>query len=117
MTGQTFDAGKITVTETDSFQSDEEQIIVLEIMNEETCLLADDESPCVKQFNKSGKKEKQISIDVNDVCLTENNEMYFTDADNKSIFRLSPAGSVSTVPVFSTDPLEPLGICQTMDRH
>nr|XP_022336251.1 uncharacterized protein LOC111132719 [Crassostrea virginica] len=116
MTGQTFDAEQITVTETDSFQSDEEQIIVLEAMNEETCLLADDESPCVKQFNKSGKKEKQFSIDVNDVCITENNQVYFTDADNKSIFRLSPAGSVSTVPVFSTDPLEPLGICQTMGR-
>ena len=57
MMGQTFDAEQIIVTKTDSFQSEEEQIIILEAMNEETCLLADDESPCVKQFNKSGKKE------------------------------------------------------------
>nr|XP_022336255.1 uncharacterized protein LOC111132723 [Crassostrea virginica] len=113
MMGQTFDAEQITATETDSFQWSDKPIVVIEAMNEDTCLLAGNESPFVAQVNKSGKKEKQFSIDVNDVCVTDNNEVYVTDEKNKSISRLSLSGSVS--PVFSTDPLVPIEICQTKD--
>ena len=113
MMGQTFDAEQIIVTETYSFQSGEEKIIVLEAMNEDTCLLADNESPYVVQVNKSGKKEKQFSIDVGGVCVTDKNKMFVTDWENKCISRLSLSGSVS--PVISTHPLEPWGICQTKD--
>ena len=45
--------------------------------------------------------------------MTDNNDVYVSDVWNKSISRLSPSGSVS--PVFSTAPLVPVGICQTMD--
>ena len=114
MMGQTFDAEQITVTETDSFHWSDKPIEVLEAMNEDTCLLAADyDPPYVVQFNKRGKKEKQFRIDVNDFCVTDNNKMYVTDLKNTSISRLSPSGSVS--PVFSTDPLMPVGICQTME--
>ena len=47
------------------------------------------------------------------MCVTDNNDVYVSDWKNRSISRLSPSGSVS--PVFSTAPLEPMGICQTMD--
>ena len=113
MMGQTFDAEQITVTETDSFQWSDKPIVVLEAMNENTCLIKQFETPGVAQLNKSGKKEKQFSVDVKDVCVTDNNDVYVTDEKNKSISRLSPSGSVS--PVFSTDPMTPGGICQTKD--
>ena len=107
------DVKKITVTETDSFQWRDKQIAVLKAMNEGTCLIADDESPYIEQVSKSGKIEKRFSVNINDVCVIHNNEVYITDIYNKSISRLSPSGSVS--PVFGTDPQEPWGICQTMD--
>ncbi|XP_022336027.2 uncharacterized protein LOC111132502 [Crassostrea virginica] len=113
MIGQTFDAERFTVTETDSFQLGEEAIYVLEAMNEGRCLLTNTTLPNVVQLSKSGKKEKQFSVDVGGVCVTDNNDVYVSDVRNMSISRLSPSGSVSTV--FSTDPLEPVGICQTMD--
>ena len=111
--GQTFDAEQITVTETDSFQWSDKPILVSKAMNEDTCLIRQFDFPCVAQINKSGKKEKQFSVDVTDVCVTDNNDVYVTGLKNKSISRLSPSGSVS--PVFSTDPLVPGAICQTKD--
>ena len=113
MMGQTFDANQVTVTEADSFQWGDKAIIVLEAMNEETCLLRNIEEPKVKQVNKGGKKEKKFSVAINDACVTDKNEIYVSDLKNKSISRLSPSGSVSMV--FSTGPLEPVGICQTKD--
>ncbi|XP_078312058.1 uncharacterized protein LOC111137468 [Crassostrea virginica] len=113
MMGQTFDVEQITATETDSFQWSNNPISGLEAMNEDTCFLRNTKLPYFVRVNKSGKKEERISVDVNDVCITDNNDVYFTDRKNKSISRLSPSGLVS--PVFSTDPLQPIGICQTMD--
>ncbi|XP_078310572.1 uncharacterized protein LOC144618444 [Crassostrea virginica] len=109
--GRTFDAEKFS--ERDSFQWSDQNVAILEAINEDTCLIKDDKKSTVEQINKSGKKEKQFSVDVNDVCVTDNNEVYVTDLKNKSISRLSPSGSVSAV--FSTDPLLPMGICQTKD--
>ncbi|XP_062611659.1 uncharacterized protein LOC134273477 [Saccostrea cucullata] len=45
--------------------------------------------------------------------LTDNGDVYFADHINFSIRCLSPSGSVFTV--ISTDPLRPLGICQSVD--
>ncbi|XP_078336959.1 uncharacterized protein LOC111132501 [Crassostrea virginica] len=113
MMGQTFDAERITVTETNSFQGDEKPIFLLEAMNEGRCLLSNTILPNVVQLSRSGKKEKQFSVDVGGVCVTDNNDVYVSNLKNRSISRLSPSGSVSTV--FSTAPLLPMGICQTMD--
>ena len=85
MMGQTFDADQISVTETDSFQWSDKTIVVIEAMNEDTCLLRNIEMPNVEQVNKSGKKEKQFSVIVNDVCVPNNNDVYVTDCKNKSI--------------------------------
>ena len=111
--GQMFDAEQISVTEKGSFQWSNKPIAVLEAMNENSCLLRKTELPNVVQISKGGKKYKQFSVYVNDVCVTDNNEVYVTDYKNKSISRLSLSGSVS--PVFSTDPLKPGGICQSKD--
>nr|XP_022336027.1 uncharacterized protein LOC111132502 [Crassostrea virginica] len=113
MMGQTFDAEQITVTETDSFQWGEKPICVLEATNEGRCLLSNTEFQNVVQYSKSGKKEKEVSVGVLGVCVTDNNDVYVSDVMNRSISRLSPSGSVS--PVFSTAPLAPVGICQTKD--
>ena len=113
MMGQTFDADQISVTETDSFQWSDKPISVLEAIDEDTCLIKQFEIPCVTRLNKSGKKEKQFSVNAGSGCVTDNNEMYVTDSDKRNISHLSPSGSVSTL--FSTDPLTPRGICQTQD--
>ena len=113
MMGRTFDVEQITVTEADSFQWGDETISVLKAVSEDTYFLAHNESLYFDQINKSSKKVKRFSVDVNDVCIADNYYVYFTDRVNKSISRLSPSGSVS--PVFSTDSLEPVGLCQTKD--
>ena len=114
MMGQTFDAEQVTVTETDSFHWNYAPISVLEAMNEETCFLRNTELPYFEQVKKSGRKEKKFSVVVNDVFVTDNNEVYITDRKNNSISRLSPSGSASRV--FSTHPLRPIAICQTLDN-
>ncbi|XP_061185015.1 uncharacterized protein LOC133193031 [Saccostrea echinata] len=62
-----------------------------------------------------GAKKHRFSISspINDMCVTDTGDVYFTDYFNKSISCLSPSRSVSTVN--STDPLEPWGICQSVD--
>lgn len=47
------------------------------------------------------------------VCVTDIDEVYFTDWINKSISRLSLSGLVSKA--FRTDSFKPVGICQTKD--
>ena len=117
MIGHMFDAEQITATETHSFKWSHKPISVLEAMNEDTCLLAIDQSPYESQYSeqvtKSGKKVKHFSVYADDMCVTDKNDTYVTDYKKNSISRLSPSGSVS--PVFSTDPLMPVGICQTME--
>ena len=94
MMGQTFDAEQITVTETDSFQWSDKLVVVLEAMNENSCLFRNTELPNVAQVSKGRKKDKEFSVYVNDVCVTDNYEAYVTDYKNKSISRLSLSGSV-----------------------
>ena len=111
MMGKTFDTEQITATETDSFQWSDKPIYVLEAILENSCILADSESFYIDQVIKRGKKVKRFSVHVKDVFITDNNDVYVSDYKNKSISLLSLSGSVS--PVFSTDPLIPIGICQT----
>ncbi|XP_078312762.1 uncharacterized protein LOC144619210 [Crassostrea virginica] len=113
MMGQTFDVEQITVTEITAFQCYDEPIYILKALNEDSCLLTNTEKSNVEQVNKNGEIEKQFNVDVGDMCVTDNKEVYVTDWENKSISCLSPSGSVS--PVFSSNPLIPMGICQTMD--
>ena len=89
--GSYIDYKKMTVTETNSFQWGNEKIELLRAINEDTCLLSVD-SENVKQVNKHSEKEKQFKVNVsfNDMCVTNNNEVYFTDYENNSICCLSP---------------------------
>ena len=66
MMGRTFDVEQITVTEADSFQWGDETISVLEAVSEDTYFLAHNESLYFDQINKSSKKVKRFSVDVND---------------------------------------------------
>ena len=104
---------KITVTETDSFQWDEHAIQVLEAMDDDTCFLSNVYNVNVEQVNKSGESGMALSMNINDVCVTDKKVIYISDLISKSVFKLSQTGSVSTV--FSTDPLEPVGVCQALD--
>ena len=53
------------------------------------------------------------AIKTYDVCVTDDNGVYFSSCENKSISSLSPSRLVSTL--FSTVPFIPLGIWQTVD--
>ncbi|XP_052706278.1 uncharacterized protein LOC128181789 [Crassostrea angulata] len=109
--GQMFDLDDITVTETDSYQYGEECVSVLEAISRDTCVLRDVKSNYLERINIRNKKKEKINIDINDVCITDNGDLYATDHRNKSIVRLAPSGSVSTV--FNTTSLVPTGICQS----
>lgn len=64
--------------------------------------------------HKRNEKKNKMNILVNDVCVTDNGDVYATKNENKSIVPLFPSGSVS--PVISTAPLIPMGICQSKER-
>lgn len=113
MLGYIFNADQITVTETHSFHCGNDSILILEAMYEDKCLLGNLNLNHFELVNKHGRKEKIFRADVADVCVTDNNEIYVTNLLNNSISRLSLSGLVSTI--FSTDPFEPMGICQTID--
>ena len=111
--GHIIDLEQITVTETNSFQWGNEQIEVLKAIDDDTCLMRNTRgSSYIEQVGRSGKKEKQFSVNINDVCIAVNDEIYVTDGEDKTISRLSASGSLSSI--VSTDPLEPVGICQTI---
>ncbi|XP_052703520.1 uncharacterized protein LOC128179874 [Crassostrea angulata] len=111
MMGQTFDLDDISVTETDSFQYGDKVLSVLEAIDKNTCFVNDIESEYFQRINIKNKKKEKFNVDVNDVCVTDNGDVYVSDSANDFIVRLSPSGSISTV--FSTAPLEPEGICQS----
>lgn len=47
--------------------------------------------------------------------VTDKKVIIISDLISKSTVKLSQTGSVSTV--FSTDPLEPVGVCQALDNQ
>ena len=113
MMGQFIDYEKITVTEINSCQWSNKGIELLKGIGEDTCLLSFDFEN-VTQVRKHDEIEREFKVNaMNDMCVTDNNEVYFTDWENNSISCLSPSGSV--FPVFSTNPLVPWGICQTKE--
>uniref|UniRef100_K1PTY3 Uncharacterized protein n=1 Tax=Magallana gigas TaxID=29159 RepID=K1PTY3_MAGGI len=109
MMGQTLDLDDITVTETDSFQYGDKSIVVLEAIKKDTCFVGGLISGYIEKVDKRNKKEMIINVNVNDVCVTNNGDVYATEYDSDSIVRLFPSGSVSKV--FRTAPLVPRGIC------
>ena len=111
--GEVLDLQEITVKGTDSFQWDGNQIDDLVAINVNSCFLGNKKSQSLERVNKSGRRELRISVCVNSVCITDENKVYLTDKLHKCIAHLSPSGSISTI--FRTDPLEHLGIYQTMD--
>ena len=114
MMGVIFYAEEV-ITETNSFQWGARGNIIksLEAKDNDTCFLTNHKLPRLEQVNKHGKKENQFSVLAADICVTDNNEIFFTNLFDNSISHLSMLGSVSTV--FSTDPMEPCGICPTMN--
>ena len=113
MMGQNIDYEKITVSLLNSFQWGKKPIQLLKAIDESTCLLCVDFKNIIKVHTHSQKQQKFKVNKINDMCVTDNNEVYFTNCENNSISCLSPSGSVSIL--LSTDPLAPDGICQTKD--
>ncbi|XP_062619771.1 uncharacterized protein LOC134281296 [Saccostrea cucullata] len=113
MIGKIIDLDNISLTQINSFQYEDKIIFLLEAFSEEKCYISEIESEYTGKINKEGAKEQKFSISPNDMCVTDNSDVYFTDESNMSINCLSPSGSVSTV--ISTDPLLPVGICQSVD--
>ena len=112
MMGQTYDAEHITVTETDSFTWSSKSIVVLEAIDEDTCLLSDKDLQSVVQVKKCGKEEIKLAENVNDLCRRDEKTV-FAVTKEKRIFVLLPA--VPSVIICNTYPLEPLGICTTIN--
>lgn len=68
-------------------------------------------SDYIEQVNKKNKKGKKFHTSgVQDVCITDNGDLYATDSVKDCIVRLSQFDTISTA--FSTAPLRPLGICR-----
>ncbi|XP_062570730.1 uncharacterized protein LOC134232766 [Saccostrea cucullata] len=113
MIGKNLDLDDICLTETSSFRYGGKVILLLRALNEDRCYIRETGSPYTEQVNKDGEKKYKYNISSNDMCVTDNGDVYFTDGFNKSISSLSPSGSVSTI--ISTDPLQPVGICQSVN--
>ena len=111
--GEVLDLQEITLKETGSFQWGGNQIDDLVAINVDSCFLGNRKSQSLERVNKSGRRELRFSLCVNSVFVTDKNKVYLTDKLHKCIAHLSPSDSISTI--FRTDPLEPLGIYQTMD--
>ncbi|XP_062572148.1 uncharacterized protein LOC134234100 [Saccostrea cucullata] len=103
----------ISLIETNSFKYGDEGIAVLRALCEDQCYIGEKESPYIEQVNKDGEKKYKCNVTPNDLCVTDTGDVFFTDGGNNAISCLSSSGSVSTV--ISTDPVEPLGICQSVD--
>ncbi|XP_062586738.1 uncharacterized protein LOC134248347 [Saccostrea cucullata] len=111
--GKTLDLSAIDVAQIKSFQYGDKEILYLEAISEDQCYIKERGSQCIEKVNQQGTKVHRISITANNMCVTDNGDVYFTNFSNHSISCLSPSGTVSTVT--STDSLQPEGICQSVD--
>ncbi|XP_062615091.1 uncharacterized protein LOC134276816 [Saccostrea cucullata] len=75
--------------------------------------IREDESKYTDKVNEEGTKLGELKMSPDDICVTENGNIYITDNRKTFISCQSPLRSVSTV--ISTDPLVPFGICQSVD--
>ncbi|XP_062610545.1 uncharacterized protein LOC134272312 [Saccostrea cucullata] len=113
LVGKTLNLDNIGVSQKDSFQYGEKTIFSLETFSENQCYINELNSKYIEKVNQQGTKEGIFFIFPQDMCVADNSYIYFTDSNNKSISCLSPSGSVSTV--IGSAPLEPGGICQSLD--
>ncbi|XP_062599036.1 uncharacterized protein LOC134260499 [Saccostrea cucullata] len=111
--GKSFNFDDISLTETSSFNYGEKAVVLLRALCEDQCYIKQFESPYIEQVNNEGEKKHKYYTPTNDMCVTDTDDVYFADFSNNSISYLSPAGYVSTI--ISTDPLKPIGICQSVD--
>ncbi|XP_061169481.1 uncharacterized protein LOC133178805 [Saccostrea echinata] len=112
MSGQIFDLDDISAREANSFQYSEYLVLLSEALSEDECYLMAGKLDFIELVNRQGEKKQKFRIDLNDFCLN-NNRIYFTSGGDNSIYYLSPSGSISKL--LSTDPLEPGGICNSVD--
>lgn len=112
------------LSEAKSFRYGDKPIDILEAITRETCFFRESASEYIKEIQfKNNEKSEQFVIRGIDICLYDtfetmgerpnrNFDAYVTDRQTNSIVCLSPSNTVSTT--FSTDPLTPIGICQSM---
>jgi hypothetical protein len=112
MMGQMFDLEDISVTESNSFQYSDVSVYALSAFNENESYIRSLYSNYIERINKHGDKKQRYNVTAWDFCGTDTGDVYFTEK-TRTISRLTPSGSVSTV--VSTQPLEPIGICQSVD--
>ncbi|XP_061185001.1 uncharacterized protein LOC133193016 [Saccostrea echinata] len=113
LVGKTLDLDDIGVTQINAFQYGSQIIQLLGTLSEDQCYINELNSKYIEKVNQQGIKEPKIRIKPNGMSVADNGDVYFSDDDNYSIGYLSPSGSVSTV--ISTDPLLPMGMCQSLD--
>ncbi|XP_061179598.1 uncharacterized protein LOC133188236 [Saccostrea echinata] len=113
MIGKTFDLDNIVLAETHSFKYGDKRIIALKAFSQDHCYIAEIHSDFIGQVNKNGDRENKFSISPNDLCVTDTGDVYITNYKDGTITLLSQSRVVSKV--VSTDPLIPVGICQSVD--
>lgn len=108
MMGLSFCSENIALAETDSFKHSDESILDCEVLDEDTYLLL--ESNHIDYVKKDEKE--RFNQDATCLCVSNNRYVYITNEKSSSIVKLSTPGLVS--PMFSTAPLKPEGICQSI---
>jgi hypothetical protein len=113
MMGQMFDLKDINATESNSFQYSDVSVGALSAFNENESYIRSYNSDYIERINKHGDKKQRYNVTAWDFCTTDTGDVYFTTYIARTIVRLTPSGSVFTV--VSTQPLEPIAICQSVD--
>ena len=76
-----FDSPDVTLTEKDSFQWGHKPILVLEGIDDDTCLLRNTELGYLEKVDITGEQGVQFSVGENDACLTSCKKAYATDRE------------------------------------
>jgi hypothetical protein len=111
--GQMFDVEDVSATESNSFKYSDKQVHLLSAFNENESYIKYLNSGYIERINKHGGKKHRHNVTAWDFYATDTGDVYFTDSKARTIARLTPSGSVSTV--VSTHPLLSLAICQSVD--
>ena len=115
MVGLTFDPNDLTLSEKESFKHSE-GILTLKASSEEECYLQGNKTETINLVNSKGEEKQKLTSKPFHFCMAENRDIYITDNNEKSINCLSSSGDVQRR-VVSTNPLVPVGICQTKDSR
>ncbi|XP_062610554.1 uncharacterized protein LOC134272324 [Saccostrea cucullata] len=107
------DMDNISVAHINTFRHGDKNILSLKKFCEDQCYIHELNSKYIAEVNPKCTKKYKFRIFPIDMCVANNNNVYFTEFSNNEINCLSPLGSVSTVS--STDHMEPVGICQSVD--